>query len=448
MGDLIRRYAMQAVPRYTSYPTAPHWTAGFAEATWREWLGSLDPRREVSLYLHVPFCRRMCWYCGCTMQLAARPEPAAGYAATLRREIELVAGILPGRLRVGHLHWGGGTPTALAPADLAETMETIRRHFDLVDGAELRWRAIRGRWTHRWRVGGPARLHPGELRGAGVRRTGAEGDQPDRAARDGGTGVDRLLGAGVGAINFDLIHGLPHQTDESLLETVRIANGIGPDRIALFGYAQVPWRARDQRMIPADALPGVEGRATQALRAGDALVEAGFEAVGLDHFARPDDALAVAAREGLLRRNFQRYTADQAATLIGFGASSISSTDHGFVRNETEIGAWSIAVGLGRLPVARGIALRGEDRLRRAAIEWLICQGTVDTVALASGFGVAVDWADDALERLRPMVTDGLVEVEDGQVTMTQAGRPFTRVAAAAFDTYLAARTARQGVAV
>ncbi|WP_421724861.1 oxygen-independent coproporphyrinogen III oxidase [Bauldia sp.] len=445
----VARYTTMAVPRYTSYPTVPHFHDRVDGGVQRGWLERLDPRRPVSVYLHVPFCRELCWYCGCNMKLAARYAPVVDYIETLLEEIELVARVAPGRLRVGHLHWGGGTPTVLTPDDLERVMDTVRSRFDLEPDAEI---AIES--------------DPRTLTDAMARRIGTLGftrasfgvqefdpkvqqainriQPPEMVAAS----VDGLRAAGVGGINFDLIYGLPHQTVDTLLATVERCAAIGPDRLALFGYAHVPWMAKKQRLIDADALPGAAERLTQAAAAAAALEGAGYAAVGLDHFATPDDALAVAARDGTLRRNFQGYTTDPAETLIGLGATAIGRTPDGYVQNFSDTGRWAKAVREGSLPVAKGIAIDDEDRLRAAVIEALMCFGKVDTTQAGARFGRDAGWAADALRALEPMAAEGLVTAADGMVAVTGRGRPLLRVIAAAFDTYRAASQARHSVAV
>ncbi len=449
MTDILAKYARRAVPRYTSYPTAPHFRAGFPAATYAQWLGSLDRCEPVSLYLHVPFCKQMCWYCGCNMKLAARYAPVASYVETLLKEITLVAAHLPGRLEVGHLHWGGGTPTALAPEDLARAMDRLRTHFDFTPEAEI---AIES---------DPRTLTDGmieEIGRQGFTRASfgvQEFDRevqaainriqpPDMVART----VEALRNAGVTGINFDLIYGLPHQTTEKLLETVRLCAEMRPDRIALFGYAHVPWMAKNQRMIPEDALPDGPARADQAARAAEALCAAGYAAIGLDHFALPGDPMTLAAHSGRLHRNFQGYTTDPAETLIGFGATSIGRTPRGYVQNIAETGAWARAVGDGILPVAKGLAFTGDDRLRADVIECIMCDGQVDLAALGLAYGAEPDWYADSEDALAEFEADGLITRSGSEIRLSPTGRTLSRVVAAAFDRYLDRSEARHSVAV
>ena len=305
MPSAFEKYAKVNVPRYTSYPTAPHFSTHFAASQYREWLGRLDPDEPVSLYLHVPFCKQQCWYCGCNMKLAARYSPVATYVQHLLCEIDLVAGALPARMPVSHLHFGGGTPTVLEPADLAAVMARLRERFELKPDAEI---AIES--------------DPRTLADEMIRQIGALGfnrasfgvqefdpkvqaainriQPPEMVER----AILGLRASGVPNINFDLIYGLPHQTAAALCRTVEQCVAMKPDRIALFGYAHVPWVAKNQRMIADDSLPTAPERAEQARAAAATLVKNGYIQIGIDHFALAQDSLAIAAAEGRLHRNF------------------------------------------------------------------------------------------------------------------------------------------------
>ncbi|MBT8408852.1 MAG: oxygen-independent coproporphyrinogen III oxidase [Alphaproteobacteria bacterium] len=449
MTDVLKTYATRSVPRYTSYPTAPHFSDAIGADDYARWLAALEPADPVSLYLHVPFCRQLCWYCGCNMKLASREAPITRYAATLRQEIGLVAKHLPARMAISHLHWGGGTPTALAPDDLERAMDEVRALFDVTAGAELAIesdpRTLTAGMIERIGQLGFTRASFGVQEfdpkvQAAINRI----QPPDMVAG----AVDGLRRAGVAGINFDLIYGLPHQTVETLLETIRLCLAMRPDRIALFGYAHVPWMAKKQRLIDEAALPGPEERLAQARASAKALMDAGYVAIGLDHFARPGDCMAAAAMAGTLRRNFQGYTTDQAETLLGIGATSIGRTPSGHVQNIAETGAWARAVEAGRLPVAKGYALSRQDALRGHVIERLMCRGTVDLRKAASRFGAPPDWAHELQAQLDEMARDGLIVRDRGRITVTETGGPAVRVIASAFDEYLARNAARHAVAV
>jgi oxygen-independent coproporphyrinogen III oxidase len=449
MPSAFEKYARASVPRYTSYPTAPHFSTHFPAGSYRQWLARLDPGEPVSLYLHVPFCKQQCWYCGCNMKLAARHSPVASYVQNLLQEIDLIAVALPARIAVSHLHFGGGTPTVLEPEELAAVMARLAARFELRPDAEL---AIES--------------DPRTLSEAMIEQIGALGfnrasfgvqefdpdvqaainriqppEMVERATRG-------LRASGVANINFDLIYGLPHQTAAALCRTVEQCVAMRPDRVALFGYAHVPWVAKNQRMIADDSLPAASARDKQARLAAATLVANGYVRIGIDHFALPEDSLAIAAAEGRLHRNFQGYTSDAARTLIGIGATSIGRTPRGYVQNLSETGAWSRAVAAGKLPVARGHALSGQDQLRGHVIERIMCDGAVDLAAEGGASGFAEDWYAAEVPELLQMQEDGLLTCIDGKLSLTPEGLPLARVVAAVFDTYLRESAARHSVAV
>jgi oxygen-independent coproporphyrinogen-3 oxidase len=449
MSDVLARYARRAVPRYTSYPTAPHLVPEFPASTYASWLEGLDPAVPVSLYLHVPYCRQMCWYCGCNMKLAARYGPVAAYVESLLAEIDLVARHLPAPLPVAHLHWGGGTPTALEPEDLRRVMERLRERFRVEQAAEIAIETDPRTLTEAMAAAigalGFTRASFGVQEFDPTVQAAINRVQPPEMVAKA---VARLRASGVGSINFDLIYGLPYQTTASLIETIRLCAGMRPDRIALFGYAHVPWMARNQRMIPETALPDAAARAEQAERAAAALAAEGYVPVGLDHFALPEDALAEAARTGRLHRNFQGYTTDRAETLIPLGASAIGRTPRGFVQSIAETGAWARAVAAGLLPVAKGRAFCGDDRLRGHVIERLMCDGAVELGAAAQVFGAAPDWWEEHAAALDDLERDGLLNRTKDRLALTPDGLRLARVVASVFDRYLAGSAARHSVAV
>ncbi|MCF3934736.1 oxygen-independent coproporphyrinogen III oxidase [Acuticoccus sp. M5D2P5] len=450
MSATLARYSMMAVPRYTSYPTAPHFHAGIDAARYGEWLAALDPAAPVSLYLHVPFCRQVCWYCGCNMKLVGpRRTPVADYVDGLLAELTLLAERLPGRFAISHLHWGGGTPTVLSEAELARVMDAVAARFDIRADAEIAIECDPRTFD---------RSMANALGATGFNRASFGVQEFDPAVQaainrvqppemvEAATGW--LRAAGIESVNFDLVYGLPHQTCDMLLSTVARALQIGPSRVALFGYAHVPWMAKKQRLIDEAALPGATARIAQAEAAAAALVAGGMTAIGLDHFARPDDTLAQAARSGTLRRNFQGYTTDSATTLLGIGATSIGRTPSGYVQNIGETGAWSRAVGEGRLPIAKGVALSEEDRLRAAVIEALMCTGEADLGAIGTAHAAVEGWADEAIATLAPLIADGFARLDAGHLRATEAGRPLVRLLASAFDAYRGTGAGRHSRAV
>lgn len=443
--DVIRR----TVPRYTSYPTAPHFSADVDGDTLDGWL---DAARAdggtVSLYLHIPYCRSICHYCGCATKATRRDEPVSTYVGTLRREIARVARRL-GRARVSHIHWGGGTPNLVPEADFAAVMGDLDTLFDL---SALKEHAIELDPRHLSRDG--ARF----LASMGVNRAslGVQDFDPQVQLAIGRIqplamvedSVAALRMAGIDAINFDLIYGLPMQTHASIRKTALHAAGLAPGRIALFGYAHVPWFRPHQRLIAEDSLPGAALRLDLARIARETIDAFGYEPIGIDHFARPEDELTVARDARRLKRNFQGYTTDDAATLVGFGSSSIGRTPSGYAQNSTAVGQWSRAVDEDRLPVERGRALTPDDRLRAAVIEELLCHFDVDLKAVAATHGLPADGLIADAATLAPLVEEGWVDVTDGRVAIEAHRTELARIVASAFDAYLAAGIARHSVAV
>ncbi len=449
MDPKFNGYATRTAPRYTSYPTAPHFSDQIGPKDQADWLKDLDPDDPVSLYLHVPFCRQVCWYCGCNMKLASKDKPIHDYTDMLVREIHLLAGHLPARMKVSHLHWGGGTPTALAPDDLERAMDAVRERFSIIDDAELAIesdpRTLTAEMTRRIGALGFTRASFGVQEFDPKVQLAINRIQPPEMVRGA---VEGLRATGVSGINFDLIYGLPHQTTLSLARTIQLCADMQPDRIALFGYAHVPWMAKKQRMIDEAALPGAAERLSQAQMAARAIESAGYAPVGLDHFALPNDPLAMAASKGDLRRNFQGYTTDKAATLLGLGATSIGRTPGGYVQNIGETGAWARAVQDGLLPIAKGLRLTQQDKLRAWVIEALMCQGEVDLDEAAQKFGAAPEWHTDEAERLQQMAADGLIRMSKARITVEKGATHLVRIVAAVFDTYLPKQIARHSIAV
>lgn len=440
-GHLIR--AEQKVPRYTSYPTAPHFSAAVGPEVYGSWLAAVLPDATLSLYLHVPFCTEICLYCGCHTKAAKRRDPIDRYADILAREIDLV-GAATGRRKVVHLHWGGGTPSILGEQRLRRLVDTLGSIFDL---SALHEHAIELDPRH------VTASLAGALADLGVNRAslGVQDFSP-RVQRAIGriqpfdvvaAAVAHLRNAGIGRINVDLMYGLPRQTADDVMQNTQLAATLAPQRIAIFGYAHVPWLKANQRRIDEAALPGSRERIEQARIASETLTGLGYVAVGLDHFARPSDELVIAARGGRLHRNFQGYTTDQADALIGLGASAIGKLPHGFVQNAADIGGYSRAIDAGRLATARGLALSADDRLRAGIIERLMCDLCVDLDAVAGDADFSAE-----LSALQPLADDGVAHIDGRRVTITEQGRPFVRLVAAAFDTYLSREQARHSIAV
>lgn len=438
--SLISKYD-RPVPRYTSYPTAPHFHAGIGPADYVRWLQECDAGQPLSLYLHVPYCRQMCWYCGCHTKIVARQEPIDRFVETLRAEIDLIADILAAsgpRRRVSQIHWGGGTPNVMLPVQFADLMEHIGHRFDLEAGTvravELDPRWITRDWLTALQLAGINRASLGVQDFDPTVQTAINRVQSFELVRGAVAG---LREAGIGSINLDLLYGLPHQTLETLARTVDLAAALGPDRISLFGYAHVPWMKSHQKQIDESALPDAALRWQLQEQAATQLHRRGYRSIGFDHFARPDDDLALALEHGRLQRNFQGYTTDDSDILIGFGPSAIGSLPAGYVQNAVATADWQRAISERRTAVSRGIALTAEDRARRDIINALMCDGHVNLAAIRDRHPeVWIDYTAD-LERLRLLLADGLVEMTGNDIRLTELGRPLMRVVAACFDHYL-----------
>lgn len=436
-AELLARYSDARIPRYTSYPTAPHFSAEVDEVHYRSWLASLPPAK-TSLYVHIPFCRAMCWYCGCHTTVAAREAPVARYLDCLTREIGLVRQYAAGPVTVSHVHFGGGTPTLIPAKRMRTLMRRLGEQFFVSEDAEI---AIeidpRVLTADMASVLGECGFNRASL---GVQSFDSDVQKAINRIQsfaETEAAVRMLRANGIGRINLDLIYGLPNQSLRSCLDTIEQALALEPARFAVFGYAHVPSFKVHQRKIDAAALPGPEARFIQSRAIANALVGAGYVEIGLDHFAMPDDPLAKALADGRLCRNFQGYTTDDADVLIGLGASSIGRLPQGFVQNEVSIAKYQQLIAESRLPVARGYQFKGNDLLRGAIIERLMCDHRVDLSDACRRFGGNPIQILAASRDLDTMENAGLVRRNGSVVEVTESARPFVRVIAAAFDEYL-----------
>ncbi len=449
MHPALKKYALAEVPRYTSYPTAAQFQTDLPESVTRAWLAETEPDQALSLYIHIPFCRQLCWYCGCHTTIPNSAGRVTDYLETLQREIALRAAALGAQGGVSHLHFGGGTPTFLTTDQFERLMAEIQRHFllrpDAEAAIEIDPRGLTREMARCLRAAGINRASLGVQDFDAEVQAGINRIQPhDQVAR----AVEDLRAVGIEKISMDLMYGLPGQTEASVARSARLAAALEPDRLSVFGYAHVPWFKKHQRMIAAERLPGVEARFAQMEAIAGVLCAEGYSPIGFDHFARPSDSLARAQATGRLRRNFQGYTDDPAEILIGLGASAISALPGGYLQNETNLGAYAAALGNGRLPTLRGLALTGEDRLRRAAIERIMCRFALDTDDLAARLGHRAETLDGSLARAEGLARDGLVEIAGRRLNVTAQGRPFVRSVAACFDAYYRGAAGRHSKAV
>lgn len=444
MNPVVRRYAGHNVPRYTSYPTAADFSPDIGTRDHETWLASLDAHQAVSVYLHVPYCRKICLYCGCNTKMAVRDDVVDAYRHALEAEIKLAAGLLEDRPEIARLHWGGGTPSILGPDGLRSVIAALRRQFPLANGSE---QAIEldPRHVTLALVDALAEL------GVGRASLGVQDVNPSVQAAIGRfqplvvveKAIERLRAAGIRSLNFDIMYGLPLQTADSVRRTCELVAAMAPDRIACFGYAHLPRLKANQRRIDEAKLPSQDQRFEQAKIMSEELVRAGYVRVGIDHFARPGDALARAAAVGKLHRNFQGYTDDASPILLGLGASSISSFMDGFVQNVADVPRYVSAIEAGSLASARGCRLDEGERQRARIIERLMCNFAVDLDAVAPNIDLR-----DELAMLAPMQRDGLVEIAGARLTVTETGRAVVRVIAAAFDSRRRSQAAQFSTAI
>ncbi len=431
----------RTAPRYTSYPTALQFGAHVGPADYETWLARLARNASLSLYVHVPFCREICHYCGCHTKAVRRQEPIDEYILALNAEIRTLRERLPDQCPVSLLHWGGGTPAMLGHDGLIAVVDALAACFNLAPirehAIELDPRYIDRKFAAVLAAIGINRASLGVQELAPHVQRAIGRIQPfETVAR----AFDLLRAAGIDRINVDLMYGLPEQTVADVTETARRLCELRPDRIALFGYAHVPWMKKHQRLIDTSRIGDAAERLRQMDAARRVILAAGYRAIGLDHFARPDDALAVAAAEGRLHRNFQGYTTDDADALIGIGASAIGRLPEGYVQNAPDLAGYVRAVRSWRLATVRGLALSPEDRMRSRIIEQLMCDLRVDLRRYVSN--PEQDFEREFLA-LAPYAGEGLVQLGRGVVSVTEQGRPFLRLIAAEFDSYLASQTGR-----
>jgi len=424
------------VPRYTSYPTAPHFGAQVGQGHFIDWVRRIPAGSEISLYLHVPFCRRLCWFCACRTQGTTSDAPVRAYAETLKAELRLLTAHLPQGVRLSRLHWGGGTPTLLQPDMITALAEAVFAVAPMAPDGEF-----------------SVEIDPNEiddarldaLAAAGMNRAsiGVQDFDPEIQATIGREqsydltchAAEAIRARGVRSLNADILFGLPHQTPARIADSVQKLLSLSPDRVALYGYAHVPWMSKRQQMIPSDAMPTPQERLKLFDVARQLFVWDGYVEVGIDHFARPTDGMAKALAAGTLRRNFQGYTDDPAPVLIGLGASSISRFPQGFAQNVSGTGDYTKAIRAGQFATHRGHEFAGEDLLRARIIEALMCDFRVSRAELLDRFAVTEARLDDLFRPVRAQFGD-MVRLDAEGFAIPDPARPLTRMIARAFDAY------------
>lgn len=446
--DLARYGLFSArAPRYTSYPTAPHFSSGIGSQRHQGWIESIPAGSQVSLYIHVPFCRRLCWFCACRTQGTQTLDPVQAYVETLKAELSLLSQDLPRGVTLSRLHWGGGTPTLLSPELMSSLVGAIFDVAPLGSDAEF-----------------SVEIDPNEidaarlavLSDAGMNRAsiGVQDFDPDIQKTIGreqsfattAQAVEMIRKAGVRSLNADILYGLPHQTDRRIADSIDKLLRLSPDRVALYGYAHVPWMAKRQRMIPEDALPKARERLALFETARGKFAEAGYVGIGIDHFAFVEDGLATAQAAGRLRRNFQGYTDDEAKVLIGVGASSISRFPQGYSQNAPSTAAHTKAIRAGDYSTVRGHEFSAEDRIRGRMIEMLMCDFRIEVATLCAELGADEGWVRRRLKETAAAFSP-LLRLDGAGLNIPPEARPLTRMIAQSLDAYDSAK-AQHSIAV
>jgi oxygen-independent coproporphyrinogen-3 oxidase len=439
---LTEKYACQG-PRYTSYPTAPQFRSDFPQEEYLAWQAGDRSRRRapLSLYVHLPFCQDICYYCACN-KIVTRKEGVAGeYLQRLEREIQMQSRIVGDQRPINQMHWGGGTPTYLDDAELTELMHALASHFHLLDkgyreySIEIDPRTIKTATVALLKGLGFNRISLGIQDFDPLVQKAVTRIQPYRLITDL---VDSIRSHGFRSLSFDLIYGLPHQDRHSMAETLRKVINLRPDRIACYNYAHLPQRFSSQRSIDRLTLPEAHEKLVLQLLISQSLQEAGYIHIGMDHYVLPGDDLALAQTEGRLQRNFQGYSLKMAEDLLGLGVSSISQIGDFYIQNERELEQYYALLDDNQDPMVRGCKVSTEDKLRRHVIMSLISDLKLDLVEFNSNYGLDFrqKFAQE-LSALGPLEEDGLLEIDSDEIRITDLGRPFLRNICMPFDAYL-----------
>jgi oxygen-independent coproporphyrinogen-3 oxidase len=424
------------VPRYTSYPTAPHFGADVNQGHFTDWVRAIPEGSSISLYLHVPFCRHLCWFCACRTQGTQSEEPVRAYLETLKSELALLKEILPAGLTLSRLHWGGGTPTLMTGDMISELAGTVLEMIPMAKGGEF-----------------SVEIDPNEIDESRIKALADAGmNRASIGVQDFDEEIQKVIGRiqsyeltkdaadmirahGIDSLNADILYGLPHQTDARIAESVLKLLTLSPSRVALYGYAHVPWMAKRQQLIPTDALPAPEERLGLFDVARELFMADGYEEIGIDHFALPDDGLAVKQREGQLKRNFQGYTDDTSDVLIGLGASSISKFPQGFAQHASGTSQYTTAVRDGKFATVRGHEFSDDDRLRARLIESIMCNFHIDTAEILRDFDIT-RLQLEAMYKKAADEFEGLPKITAEGFTLPREAYPLTRMIARSFDAY------------
>ncbi len=456
MGDSRLRVDFETVkrfdrpgPRYTSYPTAVEFTEAVGEVAYRERLAAANDLGDapLSLYAHLPFCEHRCLFCGCHVVITPHMPVAEKYLEYLKREIDLLAAELPDRREIVQMHWGGGTPTYYSPGQLRDLFGHVRSHFEFVEGAEIALE-VDPRVTSRDHLETLVDLGFNRL-SMGVQDLTPEVQEAitrNQTYDQTASLVSHARDVGfTEGINIDLIYGLPLQEPGTFGRNLDQIIGLRPDRVAMYSFAYVPWIRGHQKKLDTATLPSAEVKLELYMMAMERFLDAGYQPIGMDHFALPEDELSVAANEGRLYRNFMGYTVMPASDMVGIGISGIGEVQHAFFQNEKKLSTYYEALDAGRLPVARGYLLDEDDRIRQYVIQQIMCNFRIGKADVRERFDVDFDdYLATSLDRLDEVREAGFIELDDDGLRVTPQGRVFVRNVCMAFDRYLLEKEAAE----
>lgn len=438
-----------SVPRYTSYPTAPHFQVGLGEPLMEQLLDGLTPEKRISVYIHIPFCDRLCWFCGCNTKHTKKYAPITDYVTALIEEIFLITSKLSFKPTLDHLHFGGGSPSLLSASDFTRLRGALACAFEIDAETEIGIEVDPSDVTGETLVG---------LQVLGLTRASIGVQDFDPAVQKAinrpqtfdqtSQVVGALRATGIRSLNIDALYGLPLQTLAKVKRTMKKVVKLRPERIALFGYAHVPWLKKHQQMINEADLPSMLDRFAQAELAAQIFQAAGYQKIGIDHFALPSDPLAQAARAGTLHRNFQGYTTDRCDTLLGLGGSSIGQFGGGYIQNIVPTGQYQDAIRRGELAALKGVALTRDDIIRGHIIERLMCDFGFSFDQLRTQFGEDAAPYIEQAHSIADAEEDGLCALKEERFYVPDEARPFVRLVAARFDAYLTQANARYSAAI
>ncbi len=438
------------VPRYTSYPTAPHFSNNVNSDIVSDWYKNLHKTaKDISLYVHIPFCEKLCTFCGCHMKVVNSYSPIQHYLDIIEKEVKLISSLLGDDCPpVKHLHFGGGSPSALTGDDFIKFMNVLKKYFPFTDttdiAVEIDPRTVDEKKIKAYTDAGMNRMSIGVQDFNLQVQEAVNRVQSYELVK---SVIDTLVAHGVKSINMDIMYGLPYQTLETIKETIKQTLTLNPDRLAIFGYAHVPWMKKHQLLIPEETLAGLDERWEMYAYIKDFLVANGYQPIGLDHFAKDTDPMAIAYREKKLNRNFQGYTTDTADALIGIGHSSIGWCDTGYMQNLSDPIAYKNKLDAGQLPIKVGRVVSDEDRVRRRIIECIMCYMEVDLKAVQAEFGSSYDFTPE-LQKILDIQKSGMVELNGNVIVIPESGRVGMRLVASVFDAYLEAGKKKHSSAV